>query len=952
MTELLYCKKVHIIDPNKYAETELKLKDFYIQFSTKIEDSGKKDVFSKSSDNKLTVKASKDTLTVSTILPKFISIIHFKYLIAHILHVHVTALKINHENFLVAEAIDIYEKNAIINDYDFEITIEVVTKPRFNNYDRNVLSVIEKYKAFLNKFEIKNDKYRSQYVQVNYAMYQNKIQPVDIVRLFNINQTSKEAPKIYLHDEEINDFRNEGNNLMGTIKCKDPTLRPLQGLESSKNECGFLYNHAIENYPHIRLYNLVVLKNGIVIFIFKNIRFDDDKSVLSSILDKWMNKNALKYLEDIHLDECVYDNDFKVSSYKYIEMSHNVFVQLFTDDKLNNLNILNTLPAFNNVYTTKTSYRENGPQSMSLSTQLILNQCHNVSPTFQPTMMDFYFACVVQINQNEEGILIEIRNSDSDANTNLIMKTILGRVHIHDVAFLNDIISKLISLDSKIRIQQLKNADPVIFGSRNRDGLVKDYSQMVQNNDQRPSLLIEEEYKILKAEIPDSCINIENQTTHERLYLACPFDTYPIINFHAEKDQTCIVKCTSNFANTSQYNLCDEQLNGKDNEKTVENRYLSNTIVKFSTHILPGRRCFLPQELINIFPHCHLLKLTSDMPVQYTVAEKFRMISFIIERHSDFYDIITEYEKGLTYALIIKVYGTDDNYIMCEQETNTPYKFNDESKNSFVHQLIKISQSRKNNVAFVRFINSLLKKSYSDDTNMRSLIDKLLTDGAKFYTSFSDHRRIVAMMWKDKLYTIPEVFNLEFQVSSVIDAMKTLPNSLPPIDMFEFSNITKYYADFNDMVIVAIEYLDNVLLIQPIKIPKTSLLIEYVDVEPFYYNRFGFGSKKISKPLVHVELIDANAIITILINICLKKFGTVDSDKLKKVAAHRLSDKNQLVYVGNMVSWRKSKIDSRLLSLVKFNKESIMRLMYEFRLINSKYVYDSSREYLYRRLIY
>ena len=953
MTELLYTKKIHVSDPSTYAETELKKKEFYIQFADKVTESVKKDIFSKSDKSAFTVKADKDTLKVSTILPKYISLIHFKYLIAHILHVHVTAIELNHDNNLASpESIDIYEKNACINNYDFEVTIKQVTKPRYNNYDKQVIPVIDKYSSFLSKFKSNNIKYRFQYTQVSFAMYLKKQHSVDIVRLFNMNQTSKDAPKIYLHDEDINDFRNETNSLMGAIKCKDPTLRPLQGLESSKNECGFLYNHAIDGYPHIRLYNLSILKNGLVVFIFKNIRFDDDKSIISDILSKWMQKNAYQYLDNIHLDECIYDTNFNIKQYQITELSHCAFIQLFTGNKLSNLNVLNTLPAYSNVYTTKTSYRETGPQTMATSTQLILNQCHNVSPTFQPTMMDFYFSCIVQLNQNEEGILIEIRNSGTDDNTKLILDTVAGKIDIHDVAPVKDLVSKLVTIDSKIRIQQLKNADPVIFGSRSRDNVVKDYSQMVQNNEQRPSVLTEDEYKLLKVDYPNACLNVETQTTHERLYLMCPFEEYPIINYHAEKDQTCIIKCTSNFANASQYNLCDEQLNGLDNDKTIENRYASNTVVKFSTHILPGRRCFLPPELLNIFPHCHLLKLPDDVPVQYTVSDKYRMLSFVLERHSDHYDIATEYEDGISYAVVIKIYGSKDSYIMCEQETNTPYVFNDESKNTFVHQLIKTSQARKQNVDFIRFINETFGLKYDDDANVKDVIDELVKNGASFYNSYSDYRRVVAMMMNKKLYTIPEIFNLEFIVEPIPKVMDKIPDALPSLSEFDTKHITRYYVHYKDQVVVGIRYLNNIVLVKAEKIPKISMPIEYVNLSPFMYQKFGFGTTTITKPLTHVAIIDSNAILTILINVCLKVHGKVDAEILQKVAADRLADKTDLIYVGNVVSWRKSKIDRKLLKSVNFSKESIMKLMYEFTLINSKFIYDSSKEYMYRRLIY
>ena len=133
------------------------------------------------------------------------------------------------------------------------------------------------------------------------------------------------------------------------------------------------------------------------------------------------------------------------------------------------------------------------------------------------------------------------------------------------------ITKKALNIPTKQLLKMLEEIDFKTFGPRYIKGKIRPYSGLAQKTNQRVVPITEQEYDILKEKYPESVINIQNQTTGQRLCLYCPYRISPFLNFHYSLGETCIPKCTLKQSNPRQYDLCAQQLNIID-KKEFKNR--------------------------------------------------------------------------------------------------------------------------------------------------------------------------------------------------------------------------------------------------------------------------------------------------------------------------------------------------------------------------------------------
>lgn len=153
------------------------------------------------------------------------------------------------------------------------------------------------------------------------------------------------------------------------------------------------------------------------------------------------------------------------------------------------------------------------------------------------------------------------------------------------------------NVKQKKYLQILYNEDSITFGPREVNGKVKQYSGNAQNIESRTCLLSEQKYNILAAygDMQDRILAMPNQSNQERmLYLVCPFDESPIINFHDFKNQNCIVKCTMKQSNKKQAQVCMHKLG-------IGNSSMKIGISMFTTNLSVGGMCMLPPEIAQLF---------------------------------------------------------------------------------------------------------------------------------------------------------------------------------------------------------------------------------------------------------------------------------------------------------------------------------------------------------------
>lgn len=953
--DIQYKLPVHINDEDLYCETSIKKKDFDIIFKSVTGGSKPKgDIFSKTTkQTSLATSVEKGNLIIDLNISKLTSYNHFINIIAGVLHIHISCLKIDekvlHEN---DESEELINSKTVIGDHEFTFKVTSSSKPRENGYINISLPIVQK---IYNNTVTSTNKYKvnPRISEIQYCLYDESVKDIDIVRLMNINNATDLFARIYLHSFKLNDFNDEYSNAKSYIKTKIATSAPWFGIDCYKDVCTFYYNKEISDKDNfIRLHQINVFQNGIISLTFKNLDFDYPFEKLDTIVNNYINGSFKDILKSIHIEECVYSQ--KLPTFKSVFLCCNISVTLNAKTKMSQIHFINSIPGFKSVYSMFTSERSFGPQEFGRSAELLMHRTHNITVYYQETLLNYNYALLIQVNQADNKTIISINNLTNFNFGMILTGMLMNKINTVDkhekphAKTTDDIMDYLCSVDSKLRLKFLKDADPTLFGIRNINGKPNSYSQVVQKDVQRPSVIGINDYEIIKKDKPDSVLDLKNQTTGERIYLVCPFKEAPIINMHGIPNQMCIVKCTVTFSNENQFYICDASLGGS-NVKTKENIFSSTSITKYNPNIDVGRRCLCPNELTNVFPKCYLLKLPANNLIQAYVGQRYGLRTFIIDRCDGYFNILTEYVYPNEYGIVLHEEGSNNYMIICELETKRPFIMKHDSDSSFIQQLIKTSMYRHDVSYVIKYINNICKTDF--DLSMK-LMDFVKAIGEKLNVKFinkkDDVSIIIGMIYDNHIYFIPHFFNLGFTSVNIRYLLmeKKIKEHYPKLTDLDQSGIDKLYIDFNNQDVIAVKYYGINTLIMPTN--KTiNCEIEYVDYQPFIFTLFGLSIKPIAKPTTETSIIHINDLLKLYIKIAMIQGVNLTFETISELFKNNISDKNELVFINNEISWRQSKINRRLLKNINFNKQSIMKLIYEN--ISSEYSVKhlATQEYLY-----
>lgn len=949
-------------------------------------------------------------------IPIFMSIYDFKLVVARIFMLHVSAIEISYPNILYDNVYDLYEQNTSIGQAQFKIIVHESSQPRENGYEKQVWSTYSKFIERVQLMKRSDIKFQASYKEFQYLMWQEKNYPVDIIELFNCHHTYIHAPskpvenapderapnsakdktnektikggskakskhkakssstpnsisandsdefdwrnhfqKIGIHSFRLNELLNDSQDLRQYVKSSYPTIKPFYELQPYKNSCTFLINAQIDD--HLRLFQLGVLENGNVQFIFKitsiMMTFDEIKSKL----DKWMSKHGSKILEALYLDEFVYDPKFQLKNYHidFLNCSSTVFIPTKGKGKsIPNVSKIVDMPGFTQIFATKSSFRFTTPQFLSKSSLLMFNMM-SVLENYLTLNSNLRYANKLQINQADDVFYTYIDNASSYEQSCLIYLFILGILNLTDEVKVSntsdDLLANLRRITGKQKLSMLKELDPITFGNRYLQSGESDYSQLVQSNDQRPCILSKAEYDHLKLRYPDRVLNLENQSTHARMYLACPYDQFPISNYHSMPGQLCVVKCTMKFTSTHQFSFCDQTLGGQGNEKALMNKFQSNTIVIFGTAIAPGRKCLLPTELFNLFVDYVLQKGEPGNPY-YHIDKKYGKKAFIIERDekTSSYKILTEFDPGFDHVLVITVTGSPDWFVAVNSTNNEPLTFNEKTENAFLRTIIEKSKHSEEIQTFINFIEHIIDHKFGNQTALQALQELIKMKVQFICLSFSEI--VVAIIYKGKVWFTPHLFNPGVEKMDIGRAIEKL-SDLPSFKDLKHEGITELYQNYIDKKICAAKYFNTIVLIKPEKIKANTWPTTYIDLLPFIFNLYGLRKEPLTKSVIRLESLAINQLLTKFLRVCTQLGWEKDRKRqLLEIMKPFHSSKNQIEYLGStdVVSWRRSKF--HLEFLLDMTDESILRQINEDVMKSVQLKYDVRNEYFYRGNIY
>lgn len=761
--------------------------------------------------------------------------------------------------------------------------------------------------------------------------------------------------KIGIHSFRLNELLNDSQDLRQYVKSSYPTIKPFYELQPYKNSCTFLINAQIDD--HLRLFQLGVLENGNVQFIFKitsiMMTFDEIKSKL----DKWMSKHGSKILEALYLDEFVYDPKFQLKNYHidFLNCSSTVFIPTKGKGKsIPNVSKIVDMPGFTQIFATKSSFRFTTPQFLSKSSLLLFNMM-SVLENYLSLNSNLRYANKLQINQADDVFYTYIDNVSSYEQSCLIYLFILGILNLTDDAKVSnasdDLLVNLRRITGKQKLSMLKELDPITFGNRYLQSGESDYSQLVQSNEQRPCILSKAEYDHLKLRYPDRVLNLENQSTHARMYLACPYDQFPISNYHSMPGQLCVVKCTMKFTSTHQFSFCDQTLGGQGNEKALMNKFQSNTIVIFGTAIAPGRKCLLPTELFNLFVDYVLQKGEPGNPY-YHIDKKYGKKAFIIERDekTSSYKILTEFDPGFDHVLVITVADSPDWFVAVNSTNNEPLTFNEKTENAFLRTIIEKSKHSEEIQIFINFVEHIIEHKFGNQTALQALQELIKMKVQFICLSLSEI--VVAIIYKGKVWFTPHLFNPGVEKMDIGRAVEKLTD-LPTFKDLKPEGITELYQNYIDGKICAVKYFKTIVLIKPEKIKANTWPTTYIDLLPFIFNLYGLQKEPLTKSVIRLESLAINQLLTKFLRVCTQLGWEKDRKRqLLEIMKPFHSSKNQIEYLGStdIVSWRRSKF--HLEFLLDMTDESILRQINEDIMKSIQLKYDVKNEYFYRGNIY
>ena len=583
--------------------------------------------------------------------------------------------------------------------------------------------------------------------------YCNKNVYVDILELFNYHSSLYKFKRIVIHDVKLDEYYNQTK--VQYIKSSKDYGVSVKHVEGKQNTLTLDYLISISE--EISLNTIDIFHDGTFKLNF-NISCNMSERDMMETITEYINKNVGDLFENLLIKHCAYpvenidDNDVKhplsIKDYT-IQASKFYAVYLIPDIDPKNIKKINTLltlegaesrfasntslsliahPFINehilyNLYTNYKAYRVLNENMTKIN---IIPEIHFTfsGPNLTIFCNKFYSISELKFELSFILPLIDYMNISED-NVN------------SDLSPTEVILKRLRSIPVKQNLKQLIAIDPELFGPRKVSKNYRAYSALCQNKEQRPSIITDKEFEILSQTMKESVIRLRNQTFPEQyLNIACPYDKFPVLNFHHFNNQKCIVRCTTKQTNPGQYNNCASEL-GADIISTTKLNHQSNNIIKYNDNLPVSRYCFLPQELQEVFPDYICVNYESvgtKVDIKDYVKRIFKAMTLIIRRNSENreYEIISDYDSvsDTNYILIIEPESNPHlKYLIVHMATFKPLSINNYKQfKEFIKHAYK-TYSR--NLDIMKYLNSILKLKIDDSLSVYQFINEIIKKGYK-----------------------------------------------------------------------------------------------------------------------------------------------------------------------------------------------------------------------------
>lgn len=726
------------------------------------------DIFSNSTSFKPDVKISGDECTIDMCLYVNSGLVEFIRFIGSILQVSTINLIVEQPKFITDSfPFSVYASYLCVGNGPLVLTSGSDVVENYGDYSADYIRwyvSINNYISDIVKrsegIKVDNDSsdsivplesisFTHNMTNLEYICYCKKSVFTNLVELYNYLSALCKFKRIIIHNVDLDEYYNK-TKVQFIKNTKDYGVS-TKHVEPKPNT--LTVSCLISVSEEVCLDTIDIFQDGTFKLNF-NISVDMSESKLSSIIQTFLRENIATIFDDLLIKHATYPSEkmsdcfMTVDDYTIVPSQfHSAY--LITNINPNNIKKINTILTLQN---TESRFASN--TSLSLIAHPFINN---------QIIYDLYAAYrgyeTLNENMTRINIIPEIHFTFAGSNLSIFcnkfytidelkfeLSYLLPLIDIanhsadidEDLTPTEAIFKRLRNIPVKQNLKHLVAIDPELFGPRKVSKYYRAYSALCQIKEQRPSIITDKEYEILLQTAPQSIIRLTNQTYPDQmLNLACPYERFPILNFHHFNNQKCIVRCTTRQTNPGQYNNCAAEL-GTELITKSKFTHRSNNVIKYNDNLPCNKYCYLPPEFQEIFPDyvCfNFNSIVTDYNLDDFAQNIYNAICFIVRRNSDkqTYEVMSDYDDSqslLRYILVIEPESNPDlKYLVLHSSTYDPlYLDQYPNFNDFIRHVYRSVISHE---ATMSYLNTILHMNIPTDISLYQFIHEICKQGYK-----------------------------------------------------------------------------------------------------------------------------------------------------------------------------------------------------------------------------
>lgn len=746
-----------------------------------------------------------------------------------------------------------------------------------NDFASNAVNFTEWYQKNYNHImSVMNKVDTFEHFVTNISLILFPTQPIttDIVKIFNKATTLNNwwSKKIILHDSYVD--LSKGTLKTQYIKQGRHANEYNKHITSKTNTVTFTFKVKLKDCE-INFNSLDITKEGLFTMNFSmNILMSIEEIVKQ--LHKFIESKANEYFGE------------NAGEYTLIEflMYRSLFINFSINNEIRAISPKDFTIGTGN-YSTIYSFAYTEKQKVDVNSVRLLFQFDEIKSRFNSktsTCLNFYsFANMSTFNKfNQYGkkltqsivnnlLLPELKFDDADQAINVFANKFSSleelefalnfsfpiyslESHLKNVPEdkVEAILARLRNLSIKQNLKILQNNDPVLFGPRKvPGGDSKAYSALVQQKNQRPSIISETDYELIKQKYPESVVHVKNLSNYkQRLHLVCPYQDSQFVNFHEFDGQPCIVRCTTRKTNITQMTSCAKSLGVTDENflTNSSNSAISHSIIKYTPNLGKGRKCRMPGSFQNLYPFltcCRASDITKNIAsLNEYLFYNFGGYALVIKPNTldNEFEILTELDiSGSTkYFMVIQPTDNENNkYVPINNLTGTPFCIN-EAKELFDF----IKEHYKSNISHrrtIQFINKYIWDGANDRIDSFSSLNEYIKEVTKNNFKCVIHPKTNQMLGllknNETFYTIPPIYwyysnsTISIHTNFVLDKILNKYISFADINsLIKHCDEKRLLIDINDNIVAV--YIDENLIIPCKPFKNNNFYDQFVEKKP------------------------------------------------------------------------------------------------------------------------